>query len=319
MSGAGRTYLVTGAAGFVGANMCRRLLETGSAVHAVVAPRTDLWRLAGIEDALHLHRADICDAEKLGAAVRAIRPAVIYHFATYGAYPQQTDAERILLTNIFGFWNLLRACNEVGFELFVNTGSSSEYGKKRGPMRETDRLEPDSYYAVAKSGQTLLGQHMARQDGLRVVTLRPFSVYGPWEAPSRLIPHLMMAAIRDRPIRMVSPATARDFIHVDDFLDACLLIDELKALNGEIFNVGTGTQTTLETLVATLSELCGAPLDARWEAMPARTWDTDRWVADVGKLSKRTAWRPATPLREGLEKCLAWFRAHSDLYGEIPA
>ena len=190
-----RAYLVTGGAGFVGANLCRRLVEQGEEVHVFARETTDLWRLEGIRDRLHLHEVDIRDAARVTEAVEDIRPAVIYHLATHGAYHYQRDADTILLVNVFGFWNLVNACDRVGYELFVNAGSSSEYGRKEFAMRETDILEPDSYYAVAKSAQSLLARLCSRMTDRPIVTLRLFSVYGPWEEPTRLIPRLMMAAI----------------------------------------------------------------------------------------------------------------------------
>jgi len=209
----------------------------------------------------------------------------------------------------------VRACSKVGFDLFVNTGSSSEYGAKSFAMRETDVLEPDSFYAVAKSAQSLLCRHVGRSTRQAIVTLRLFSVYGPYEEPTRLVPRLMMAAIEGKPIDMASPTTVRDFVYVDDVVDVYMRIDALRRLAGEIVNVGTGAQTSLAQLVEALGQVVGAPIDARWDRMEPRGWDTDVWVADVSKLRKSIGATPPTGIREGLAASLAWFRAHKHLYG----
>jgi nucleoside-diphosphate-sugar epimerase len=154
-------------------------------------------------------------------------------------------SQRILDVNVLGLWNLLDACNEVGYELFVNTGSSSEYGKKQYAMRETDQLAPDSFYAVAKAAQSLLCQHCSNSSDRPIVTFRLFSVYGPYEEPGRLFPNIMRAVIEGHSLNMVTPDTARDFIYVEDVVRAYLMIDKLKQLRGEVLNVGTGVQTSL--------------------------------------------------------------------------
>lgn len=302
--------LVTGAAGFVGAGVCQRLLQAGHEVYALVRPDTRRWRLAEVASDIHFVEVDLRDRHGVEHVVRTVEPQVVYHLATHGAYPFQEDADGILLTNIFGFWNLISACNAVGYELFVNVGSSSEYGRKRHAMRETDLLEPDSFYAVAKAGQTLLSRHVARLEDRPIVTFRLFSVYGPWEEPSRLFPALMRAALRGEVLDMVSPDTCRDFIHVDDVCAAFLDIDRLKACRGEVYNLGTGVQTALRDLVALTGSVAGQPLAARWGEMPPRVWDTDVWVADIRRAVQDLGWRPRLDLRAGIAQTLAWYRDH---------
>ena len=309
-----RVFLVTGAGGFVGANVCRRLVANGEEVHALVRASTSLWRIADIRDKLHLHEADICDAARVDEVVGAIRPTIIYHLATRGAYPHQNDEDSILLTNVFGLRNLYHACERQGFELFVNTGSSSEYGKKAFAMREGDILEPDSYYAVAKAAQSLLSRLYARLHDRPIVTLRLFSVYGPYEEPSRLIPRLMAAAARDESIDMTAPGTARDFVFVDDVVDVFVNVAPLLGLRSEILNVGTGTQSSLEDVVEALLACSGRTPRVRWGCMQPRPWDSDMWVADVSKLRRLTGSCPRTTLQEGLAKTWGWFQEHLELY-----
>jgi len=280
-----------------------------------VKPSSTPWRLNGIEDGVAVHPVDITDAARVEDVIQRIRPTIVYHLATHGAYHYQNEPEPILLVNVTGLWNVVRACSKVGFDLFVNTGSSSEYGAKSFAMRETDVLEPDSFYAVAKSAQSLLCRHVGRSTRQAIVTLRLFSVYGPYEEPTRLVPRLMMAAIEGKPIDMASPTTVRDFVYVDDVVDVYIRIDALRRLAGEIVNVGTGAQTSLAQLVEALGQVVGAPIDARWDRMEPRGWDTDVWVADVSKLRKSIGATPPTGIREGLAASLAWFRAHKHLYG----
>ena len=309
-----RRFLITGAAGFIGANLCRRLVQRGEEVHVLVKSTTAMWRLADIAGRLHVHRADLTDAAAIDRIIDQVRPAIIHHLATHGAYPFQKDAEQILRVNVIGLWNLVRACTRVGYDLLVNTGSSSEYGEKSYAMRESDTLDPNSFYAVAKAAQSLLCQYVGRTSKGAIVTIRPFSVYGPYEEPTRLIPRLMLAALDDRPIEMVSPRTVRDFVYVDDIVDVYLQTDRLRAISGEILNVGTGVQTDLQQLVAVLGKVNGAAVRANWGAMAARSWDTTTWLADISKLRRLIGCVPRVTLEEGLSRTLAWFREHHGLY-----
>jgi nucleoside-diphosphate-sugar epimerase len=309
-----RIFLVTGGAGFVGANLCRRLLAMGEEVHTFVRRTTDMWRLSDVADRLHIHYVDLCDDKAVAEAVDAIRPTIIYHLATHGAYHYQTHGDTILLTNVFGFWGLIHACEKHGYELFVNTGSSSEYGRKQFAMREADILEPDSYYAVAKAAQSLLARHCSQMSDLPIVTLRLFSAYGPYEEPSRLIPNVMMSAIRHESISMVDPQTARDFVYIDDVVDVYLDIEHLRKLRGEIINVGTGIQSSMADIVAAVETAVGHGLKVRWGEMPPRTWDSDVWVADVSKVNRLLASRPRTTIKEGLARCVPWFAGHESFY-----
>jgi len=306
--------LVTGASGFIGANLCRRLVSEGLSVHAVLNPETRTWRLDDIRSNLDLFEIDLCDDFSVQRVIRDVRPTIIYHLAAHGAYPFQSDCAQILRTNVFGLWNLLSACKESGFHLFVNAGSSSEYGKKDFAMRETDQLDPDSFYAVAKATQSFLCRHTALLENLPVVTLRLFSVYGPYEEPSRLIPTLIRAALDDIPINMVSPKICRDFIHVDDIVDFCLLAPSVPSLGGEIINLGTGVQTSMHDLVSTLEYLTVKSLAVNWGAMAGRTWDSTTWVADISKLRGLTGFVPSISVEKGLSKCLTWFAANKEKY-----
>lgn len=312
----GRTFLVTGAAGFIGANLCRRLLADGETVHGIVRPDSDLWRLDGLQGAVPLHRVDITSPGAVAEAFAAIGPQVVYHLATHGAYPFQRDMAQIVLSNVSGMVNVATACASTGVELLVNTGSSSEYGRKSRPMREEDTLEPDSYYAVSKCAQTMLCQTLARQTGLPVVTLRLFSVYGPYEEPSRLVPTIVLRALRAEALEMAAANTARDFVHVDDVVDAYLRVESLMAHAGEVINIGTGVQNSLQDVVDALADAMGRPVEARWGEMAARPWDTSTWVADVSKANRLLGWHPRLDLSSGIGHCIEWFRDHVDLYAD---
>ena len=146
-----RIYLITGAGGFIGACLMRRLVENNENVHILLKKATNAWRIQDIIHKVSVHISDLSDLQGLRKIMDDIKPDIIYHLATCGAYSYQNIPDAIINTNILGTWNLLKATSQINYELFVNTGSSSEYGFKKFSMKETDLLEPASYYAVTKS------------------------------------------------------------------------------------------------------------------------------------------------------------------------
>jgi nucleoside-diphosphate-sugar epimerase len=308
----GTRVLVTGAAGFVGAVLCRRLLAKGFGVHALLRDPRRSWRIADVLPDIHVHEVDIRDEERLSRTVRAIRPEIVYHLATYGAYPHQTDADATIQTDIVGTWNLLKAMLTVDYRVFVNTGSSSEYGFKQYAMRETDLLEPNSYYSAAKCAQSLLCQHVARTEKRPVTTFRLFSAYGPYEEPTRLVPTLIRRCLAGQPLDLVSPEVARDFVFVEDVVDAYLRIDALAKLSGEIINIGTGVQHTIRDIVETVLRETNATVECRWGSLESRIWDTSIWVADCTKSRRLLDWRPRTPLEDGIRLTVEWARSQGE-------
>jgi nucleoside-diphosphate-sugar epimerase len=307
--------LVTGAGGFVGANLARRLLSLGHEVHIFTRPQTNLWRLEGFFNHLHNHTVDLRDGAVVQKAVADIQPEWIFHLAVFGAYPFQSDVETILQTNIWGTSNLIQACAAIGFEAFVNTGSSSEYGYKAYPPSETEWLEPNSYYAVAKASCTLYCRYTAQKIRRPITTLRLYSVYGAYEESSRLLPTLIKYGLAGQLPPLAAPETARDFVYIDDVVDAYLKVAETPDLDyGEVFNVGTGIQRTLREVVEVAREVMGIQQQPNWGSMESRHWDTNQWVADISHIRERLGWEPRVGFEEGFTRMVAWFREHADFY-----
>ena len=310
------TFLITGASGFIGSVLLRRLIEQKQEVHLILRKESKTWRITDLLDKTKVHYSDLSNVNELIEIVKKVKPTIIYHLATNGAYSYQSDANQIIQTNILGTWNLLQACNTINYDLFINTGSSSEYGAKQFAMRETDIVEPNSYYAVTKCAQTLLCSHIAKQEHRPIVTIRPFSVYGPYEEPKRFVPTLMKALMFNEEMNLVAPETARDQIYVDDMVDAYLKIDDLKNNSGEYFNIGTGVQSTIKEVVNTAVKVTNKNTQFKWGTMEGRSWDTNNWVADISKARQLLKWTPRTNLEQGLKLTWDWFQKNHHFYDQ---
>lgn len=306
---AARRSLVTGAAGFVGAVLARRLLARGDDATLLCGPGSDRWRLEELRRDAAIVEVDLRDPDAVAAALEAARPEVVFHLAAHGAYSWQRSLARMIATNVAGFAHVATAALEAGAGTIVNAGSSSEYGLKDHAPPERELPEPNSAYAVTKASATLLGGWLARERGAAVTTLRLYSAYGPWEEPRRLLPALVAHALAGRLPPLADPAIARDFVHVEDVADAFLLAAErARPGDGAVYNVGSGVQTTLRALVETARRTLRVEQEPEWAAYPARDWDTDVWLADARSAAADLGWRVRTPLDIGLTSFAQWLR-----------
>lgn len=304
---------ITGIAGFVGAGLARALLQDGAEVHGLIRSSSNLWRLDDIKGEFHLHTGDLLNEESLREAIQEAKPEVIFHLGVYGAYHVcQNDKELIMRTSFDATRVLLDAAKENGVGIVINTGSSSEYGTKDHPMREDELIEPNSYYAVGKAAQTLYCQQFAREEKLPIITLRLFSVYGPYEEPIRFIPTLVTKVLANEDVPLADPRTARDFTYLADVVDAYRVAAKRPELSGEIFNVGTGKQHTIKETFDTAVALTGSTSQPIVGAYANRSFDTNQWVADVNKASSQLIFTAQYSLEDGLRATIEWTKKNHD-------
>jgi len=309
-----KRVLVTGATGFVGANLARRLVSDGHEVHLLVRPRDTRWRIKGILDDVMLHECTLQQDELVEKTVATIDPEWVFHLAAYGAYSSQRNVRDIVSTNYNGTINLVEACLKTGFEAFVNAGTSSEYGYVDHAPRETELPEPNSHYAATKAGATLYCSYVAHHQSRRITTLRLYSVFGPWEDPTRLLPTLLILGMRGELPPLVSPTIARDYVYVDDVVNAFIRTASTTGENvGSVYNVGTGVQTSLAQVVELVRDQLLVGVEPQWGSMPDRQWDTDVWIGDSTSIKKALDWTPSHTLAQGLGEFTEWFRAHEDI------
>jgi nucleoside-diphosphate-sugar epimerase len=306
----GAPVLVTGAAGFLGANLVRALLAEGAEVHAVVRPGAGADRLAELGGRIRLWSAELGGDEAIESAVAAARPRFAFHLAARGGHPSDRGTRLAALrTDVLGTAQLLEALAAQGCERVLHVGSSLEYGPRCEPLREAMPLEPTTFRGTGKAAAAIVAQGYARAAGAPVVVLRPFSVYGPWEQPGRLVPTLLRAALGDGRVDLTGPGVRRDLVYVEDVVEACLLACRAPATAlGQAINVGSGRQWSNEEVAAAVEAVTGRRLHVTGRH-PPRPADTAHWVADLERARRLLGWRPRRSLEEGLSRTLAWLRA----------
>ena len=308
-----KNVIVTGGTGFVGANVVRRLVRDGHHVHLLVREEYNDWRIRDILPHLQIHLTNLLDADELRTKVTAIRPDWVFHLAAYGAYSWQNDLHAAIQTNLLSTVNLVEACRGAGFDVFINTGSSSEYGLKDHAPAETEWIDPNSYYAVTKASATLFCRYTANRYNLCIPTLRLYSVYGPYEDRDRLVPKIILHGLHGTLPPLADPEVARDFVYVGDVEAAYLLLaTQPEGKAGEVYNLGTGAQTSLREVVALARKLFNLSVEPHWGTMPNRVWDTNIWRANNTHLLA-IGWRSEYTFEQGLQETARWFQDHPEL------
>jgi nucleoside-diphosphate-sugar epimerase len=302
-------YLITGATGFIGSNVVRKLVARGSDVSILTREKHIPWRLKDIYKKLHVYHCGVTGTG-LEKVVDTIRPTIIFHFAAYGVNPWEDNVEQMIDTNIKGTLRLITASQKHNFRLFINTGTSSEYGVKKLPMKETDVLIPVNDYGVTKAAATLLCTKMALRDNLPIVTFRLFSPFGPYEHTKRLIPSVTLSALDGTNIAVSTPSHVRDFLYIDDVVNSYVQATKKTCPPGTILNIASGRQRTVGEVVKTIIRWSGNNPQVLWGSKPNQT----RQVADITLAKKILGWKPKISFADGIHKTVSWFEKNRNLY-----
>lgn len=304
--------LVTGASGFIGANLYKGIAAVRDDVYAVVN-RQKGWRLAS-EKNERVIAVDFNDFAATKNLVNSVAPQTVFDCVAYGAYSFEEDTNLIYQTNFQAIVNLVSLLAAQPFVAYIHAGSSSEYGTNCAAPAEDSVCEPNSPYAVSKVALAGYLRFMGKQREFPCVNLRLYSVYGPLEDTSRLIPNLLRQALDGKLPAFVDARTSRDFVHVDDVCAAFVMaaVKMHPGIYGESFNIGTGTRTTIAELADVTRKVFGVSVEPQFGSMEGRAWDLTEWYANPQKANEQLGWKPLTKLEEGLRTMAVWVAQLTD-------
>ena len=298
---------VTGASGFVGAHLVRRLLAEKFEVHILSRSTSNFWRLEEVLGRLHRHEVALSDAGGLARLMVSLEPDHVFHLAAATVVAGSTGGPaELIATNFLGSVNLIAACQNVAIRSLVVTGDSFEYTPSRHPLGDATGCQPESLHGITKLAATLQAQAVAHSQAKPIVVIRLFSTYGMLDNPRRLVPKVIGSALANAPIGLSRPDIARDWIHVDDVVALYLAAAQSASnLSGRILNAGTGQRGDLGLIVDTVLRLTGSCSEARWGEFTAPLHDDYPWVADMSGTFAALDWRPKIALEEGLRRTIA--------------
>lgn len=304
--------LVTGASGFVGANLFKRLIRQRKDVYAVVREKKG-WRLADVNDD-RVIASDLNDPNATRNLIESIKPRTVFDCIAYGAYSFEEKIPLIYQTNFLSVIHLVELLAQQGVSAYVHAGSSSEYGTNCAAPNESDIRDPNSHYAVSKSSVADYLLYAGKHRSVPCVNLRLYSVYGPLEDTSRLIPNLLYKALEGKLPPFVDARTSRDFIHVDDVCNAFIqsAIRMNPDIYGQSFNIGTGICTTISELAAQTKTLFNIDDEPKFGMMDGRAWDLQNWYSNPSQTEKAIGWRAQINLAEGLKNTADWISSLTD-------
>jgi dolichol-phosphate mannosyltransferase len=299
--------LVIGANGFIGANLLRTLLEARDDVFGTLKSG-GAWRIEGLPSS-QLPFMDILDSSGVECVLDRIQPKVIFHCAAFGCYSFQQDHSLIHRTNYLALIHLLELLSQRSIAAFIHAGSSSEYGLNSAAPFEADQMLPNSHYAVSKAAASQVITYYGKVRGVPCVNLRLYSVYGPYEDSSRLIPTLSFHIHNGKLPPFVSPDTTRDFVHVADVSRAFIMAAKSMSPEkyGESYNIGTGRMTSISDLATVSRSLFSIEEQPRFNAIQGRDWDVSVWRCNADKAARSLGWTPSISFETGLRQTVAWW------------
>jgi UDP-glucuronate 4-epimerase len=324
--------LVTGAAGFIGFHLARRLLADGWSVHGLdnlnnyYDPRLKEARLGELRASANFHfeKCDLADRPAVAAVFAKQRFGYVAHLAAQaGVAHSAVDPAAYIDANLVGFANILEGCRHGECRHLVYASSSSVYGANQHmPLRVSDRVdEPLSLYGATKRANELMAYSYAHLFGLPATGLRFFTVYGPWGRPDMAVWLFTQAILEGRPVRLYNHGRMRrDFTYVDDVIEAVVRLIEAPpaktAAAGQtspqpphrLYNVGNAQPVEVTALLDSLEKVIGKP--ARRELLPMRPIDVLETFADSSELQRATGFAPRTPIDDGLRAFVTWYRGY---------
>lgn len=281
--------LISGFNGFIGTNLGFVLQQNGYKV----AP---------------LPRAVLSNPVHLMQFMLEASPTHVFHLASYGGHYNQADVDEIVTTNYLKTYFLLKASEQSGVENFINFSSSSVYGTQDYALREDSPLLTNTFYGATKIGAEYLTRSYSQQGTMKTVNIRPFSVYGEYEAKHRLIPTIIDSIVNQKVLTLFEKPV-HDWIYIEDFLDGVMVaVDNIDILNGKSLNIGTGIQYTNKQIYDLLVNIIGKePLEVEVKDSD-RSYDTDQsWVADISLL-RSLGWTKKVAISTGLTNTYEYYK-----------
>jgi len=312
--------LVTGCTGFIGSNLAIKLVDEGFNVYGVVrhASRRELAPLASILDRIHLAEGDLTQYHSMRSVIKGVQPQLVLHLGAMTPVRLSfEDPYPYISTNFCGTVNIVHAIvDEMPKARLILASTAEVYGWQttREPMKETERLNPASPYAVSKEAADQYVRMAMKIYNLEATILRPNNTYGRSGEKGFIVEYLISSMLRGESCYIGAPESIRDYMHIDDHVKAYLLAMQSEKAIGEVFNVSPGNPVTNRELAKIIADLTAFKGKIAYGSYPLGypqrplAWDPDYLVLNSIKIRKKLGWKPSASLREGLRRTVKNWR-----------
>ncbi len=324
-----RTILVTGAAGFIGANFIRMLLNRGEQVKLVAVDKlTYAGNLANLSDLLSderlvFIRGDICDADRMAKVWNEHKVREVVHFAAESHVDRSIlSSGPFIQTNVVGTQVLLDVARAKGVDKFLQISTDEVYGslpEDRPDIKFTEEtnLTPNSPYSASKTAADCLVRAYHHTFGMPVLITRCSNNYGPYQFPEKLIPLFVTNLIEGRKVPLYGDGmNVRDWIHVEDHCEAVWTVLN-KGQFGEVYNIGGNHELANRTITETILR----EMDRKWDEWVTYVKDRPghdrRYAMDAGKIQRELGWAPKHRFEQAIRTTIEWYRSHESWWREI--
>ena len=301
--------LITGASGFVGKHLLDKLINTSNRIACIDL----IFNQAFIEkygDKVQLFTGNILDRSFVAKCIHDFSPDYVFHLA--GSKNRTNSLSEFKSSheiNYLGTLNLFEALLKTqNLRLVTILGTIDEYGYSVTPFREDSYELPNSAYGLSKLSATKLALIFYHQFNLPVVVLRPSIAYGPDQGEEMFIPALIKTLLKQEPFKMTEGNQLRDFIYLDDLVDALIKLINCNGLNGSILNIASGNSVMIKDIALKIAEIMDSREKLKIGEVPYRSSEIMDYLVDISKASKLLKWHPKTKLKEGLEKTIAFYQ-----------
>lgn len=297
----GKRVAVTGATGFIGTALLRALNRLDARVVAIVGAGRRVSVLDSLPFPVELITVD--DVTRMGEAVQRVAPNYVIHLSAHVSTERSYDSlARTLTWNLLSTVDVLRGSAQSGVNRVILMGSTEEYGQNAAPFDRRLALDPPSPYAASKAAQTAYARMFHNTFGLETVILRPTVVYGPGQSPRMLISMVMEAIAAGRQIDVTEGRQTRDFVYVDDVVDAILLSLMTPGLEGDVWNVGSGEVVTVRHCLELIERITGTQGLVLYGARPYIAREIFRYESELEPTFRALNWHPSVSLEVGLRR-----------------
>ena len=302
--------LLTGCTGFIGSSIAKTLLADNHEIHAAIRPNSDLWRILDVKDELNIHYMELNSVDKIREVLEKNRIDTVVHTVGVVRGFSLKDQENVIDYNFQLTVNVLNAAAlSPNVNLFINTGTSREYGSDESPLLETKQEEPNDLYSLSKLAGTYYTRIIGKSNNLTTVTLRIFTPYGPFDSLPKLIPYVIVNSMTKSPIFINTPYSRRDYIHVADIALAYSLI--LKSYQniekGDVFNIGSGKCTTTADLTSMITDIMGTRNLVKMNNEQIINDKHFSLCSSNEKAKQKLKWIPKYPLKDGIKNTVDWY------------